>query len=73
MNSILSLDEIERRLKSTEYSEATTHNAVVLHLQLREALLTAKRLGEWVENADHGEDAAELWKARKWLQGKEGA
>lgn len=36
----------------------------------REALETAQKLGEWVANADHGQDAVELLKARAWLRGE---
>jgi len=38
----------------------------------REALETAQKLGEWVANADHGQDVVELLKARAWLREEEG-
>lgn len=63
---MLSRAEIDRRL--TEKVPGTERR--VATGREREALETAQKLGEWVANADHGQDAVELLKARAWLRGE---
>jgi len=74
MPEILSRDEIERRLTSCEDCPVRLDPVEQGEIQ---ALLTAKKLGEWLDNStrplscedDIGAWAAAFDAARAWLQG----
>lgn len=67
---MLSRKQIDERLATLAVVDSVYFGANMCVNREREALETAQKLGEWVANADHGQDAVELLKARAWLRGE---